>query len=50
MMLRLVILLIVLLIGFSGGIWYDRYQMRVECANGEGEWTGTICVNSELLQ
>lgn len=49
-MLRFVILLIVLLIGFGLGIWYDRFQMRTECANGEGEWTGTICVNSELLQ
>ena len=49
-MLRLVILLFVLLIGFALGVWYDRLQMSIECDNGEGEWTGTICVNSELLQ
>lgn len=49
-MFRLLFLLVAVLIGFSLGIWYDRFQMRVECANGEGEWTGTICVNSELLQ
>ena len=49
-MLRLVILLFVLLVGFGLGIWYDRQQMARECDHGEGEWTGTICVNSELLQ
>ena len=49
-MLRLLILLLALAVGFGAGIWYDRFQMRIECANGEGEWTGTICVNSELLQ
>ncbi|MDG1168097.1 MAG: hypothetical protein P8N14_02785 [Sulfitobacter sp.] len=49
-MLRLVTMLFVLLVGFSLGVWYDRFQMSVECANGEGDWTGTICVNSELLQ
>lgn len=49
-MLRLVILLFALLAGFGLGIWYDRLQMATECANGEGQWTGTICVDSELLQ
>ena len=49
-MLRLVILVLTLFVGFGLGIWYDRHQMTEECANGEGEWTGTICVNSELLQ
>lgn len=49
-MLRLVTMLIVFVVGFAVGIWYDRQQMATECANGEGEWTGTICVNSELLQ
>ncbi|MFK7836018.1 MAG: hypothetical protein AB8B60_07350 [Sulfitobacter sp.] len=49
-MLRLIVLLLALCIGFGLGVWYDRWQMAVECANGEGEWTGTICVNSELLQ
>lgn len=49
-MFRLFFPFIMLIIGFVGGIWYDRSQMVEECANGEGEWTGTICVNSELLQ
>lgn len=49
-MLRLLIPLLTLLAGFGLGIWYDRQQMAVECRNGEGQWTGTICVDSELLQ
>ena len=49
-MFRLAFPLVTLLIGFAVGVWYDRQQMAVECANGEGQWTGTICVNSELLQ
>lgn len=49
-MLRLFLPLIMLAVGFGAGIWYERDQMVQECANGEGEWTGTICVNSELLQ
>ena len=49
-MRRLIMTFLMLLIGFVGGVMYDRQQMSVECANGEGEWTGTICVNSELLQ
>jgi hypothetical protein len=49
-MLRLILFALPLVVGFGLGIWYDRYQMQIECANGEGEWTGTICVNSELLQ
>jgi hypothetical protein len=49
-MLRLIFMIFALAVGFSLGIKYDRMQMAAECANGEGEWTGTICVNSELLQ
>ena len=49
-MLRLVKMLLILALGFGLGVWYDRWQMAVECANGEGDWTGTICVDSELLQ
>ena len=49
-MLRLIVVLIVFLVGFGTGIWYDRMQMQTECDNGEGDWTGTICVDSELLQ
>lgn len=49
-MFRLLTLLAVLVAGFVLGVGYERRQMIAECANGEGEWTGTICVNSELLQ
>lgn len=49
-MLRLIVSMGFLATGFGLGIWYDRAQMARECASGEGEWTGTICVNSELLQ
>ena len=49
-MIRLVFIILILAVGFSLGVSYDRRQMQVECANGEGDWTGTICVNSELLQ
>lgn len=49
-MFRLVTLVGVLIIGFSVGIWYDRYLMSGECQAGVGEWTGTICLGSDLLQ
>jgi hypothetical protein len=49
-MFRLLLPLITLAFGFFGGISYERQQMVQECASGEGQWTGTICVNSELLQ
>ena len=49
-MRRLIFLLAVLLLGFILGMRYERNQMQAECRAGEGQWTGTICVNSELLQ
>lgn len=49
-MIRLILPLLCLIVGFGLGIWYDRWQMQVECDSGEGDWTGTICVNSDLLQ
>ncbi|WP_299876400.1 hypothetical protein [uncultured Sulfitobacter sp.] len=49
-MLRLIIALLIFSVGFGTGIWYDRQQMQIECANGEGEWRVTICLNSELAQ
>lgn len=53
-MIRLLVrslrLLLPLVVGIAVGIWFERDQMRRECAAGEGDWTGTICVNSELLQ
>jgi len=49
-MFSLIKLVVVLAIGFSAGMWYERYLMRTECVAGAGGWTGTICVDSELLQ
>lgn len=49
-MRRLLFLLAVLLLGFFLGMRYERNLMQEECRAGEGQWTGTICVNSELLQ
>ena len=49
-MIRLFSLLLVLALGFTAGVSHERKQMRAECDSGEGHWTGTICVNSELLQ
>jgi hypothetical protein len=49
-MFRLLFLFAFLAVGFAAGIAYDRSLMRGECKAGEGQWTGTICVGSELLQ
>ncbi|EEB86040.1 hypothetical protein [Roseobacter sp. GAI101] len=49
-MFRLLRLFLVLGIGIAIGIGFERMLMKSECAAGEGQWTGTICVNSELLQ
>ena len=49
-MFRLIKLVIFLAVGFAAGMTYERYLMRSECRAGAGDWTGTICVNSELLQ
>ncbi|MEQ6249115.1 hypothetical protein ABMC89_09515 [Sulfitobacter sp. HNIBRBA3233] len=42
--------LFVLVIGVYLGFQANMMLMRSECAAGEGQWTGTICVDSELLQ
>jgi hypothetical protein len=49
-MFRLLRLALLLGIGIAIGIWFERSLMRAECKAGEGQWTGTICLNSELLQ
>ena len=49
-MFSLIKLIVILAIGFAIGMWYERFLMRSECKAGAGQWTGTICVNSELLQ
>ncbi|WP_372991108.1 hypothetical protein [Sulfitobacter sp.] len=49
-MFRLLRLFVILGIGIAIGIWFERFLMKSECAAGEGQWTGTICLNSELLQ
>lgn len=48
--IKLVKLAIVLAIGFGAGMWYERFLMRSECTAGEGDWSGTICLNSDLAQ
>ena len=40
----------VLVIGIYLGFQGNMMLMRSECGAGEGQWTGTICVGSELLQ
>ena len=49
-MFRLIRLAIPIAFGIYLGITFERWQMRSECDRGEGDWTGTICVGSELLQ
>ncbi len=49
-MFRLLKFLFVLALGAALGFQLNMALMRSECAAGEGQWTGTICVNSELLQ
>lgn len=49
-MYRLLRIAIILFIGIAIGIWFERFLMKSECRAGEGQWTGTICLNSELLQ
>ena len=50
MMKRLILPLIALAVGVAAGVWLERGLMRQECAAGAGQWTGTICLNSDLLQ
>ncbi|UWR22858.1 hypothetical protein [Sulfitobacter sp. S190] len=49
-MFRLLKFLTVLMLGAVLGFHLNGLLMRSECAAGEGQWTGTICVDSELLQ
>ncbi len=49
-MFRLIRLMFPIAFGIYLGVHYERWQMRSECASGAGDWTGTICVGSELLQ
>jgi hypothetical protein len=49
-MFRLLSLVFVLGLGIAIGIWFERMLMESECKAGEGQWTGTICLDSELLQ
>lgn len=50
MILRMGIMIMVMAVGFFMGVLFERSLMRGECSAGEGQWTGTICVGSELLQ
>ena len=49
-MFALIRLAVILAIGLALGVWFERYLMRSECAAGAGQWTGTICLGSDLLQ
>ncbi len=49
-MYRLLKFAFVLTIGVVTGFHFNTVLMQSECSAGEGQWTGTICVNSELLQ
>ncbi len=49
-MLRLILVVILVVAAFFGGIRYEQSTTRAECTAGEGEWTGTICIGSELAQ
>ncbi|MGB7244149.1 MAG: hypothetical protein WBC93_18945 [Sulfitobacter sp.] len=49
-MFRLIRTVVVLSLGFFAGVKYEQANTRAECKAGEGEWTGTICIGSELLQ
>lgn len=49
-MIRLLFMALPISAGIAIGIWYERSQMRTECRSGAGDWTGSICVGSELLQ
>lgn len=39
-----------LCVGAVLGFHLNGMLMKAECSAGEGQWTGTICVSSELLQ
>ena len=49
-MFRFIKFVITLAIGAALGFYFSGMLMRAECSAGEGQWTGTICVNSELSQ
>ncbi len=49
-MLGLLKFVVTLCIGAVLGFHLHGMLMKAECTAGEGEWTGTICVDSELLQ
>lgn len=49
-MFRLLRLVATLCVGAVLGFHLHGWLMQTECSAGEGQWTGTICVGSELLQ
>ncbi|WP_299025478.1 hypothetical protein [uncultured Sulfitobacter sp.] len=49
-MFRLLKFVATLCVGAVLGFHLNGMLMRAECSAGEGQWTGTICVDSELLQ
>lgn len=49
-MFRLARLLLFVGIGFYLGFKFKETQMSSLCAAGDGNWNGSICLSSELLQ
>ncbi|UWR26824.1 hypothetical protein K3757_02520 [Sulfitobacter sp. S223] len=49
-MFKLLKFVATLALGAVLGFYLNGMLMRAECSAGEGQWTGSICVDSELLQ
>lgn len=47
-MFRLLKFFVVLALGATMGFYFNGMLMRAECSAGEGQWTGSICINSEV--
>jgi hypothetical protein len=50
LMFGLLKLVVTLGIGAVLGFYFHGMLMKTECSAGEGQWTGTICIDSELQQ
>ena len=48
-MFRMARLIILIGLGFYLGYKFKETQMSSLCAAGDGTWTGTICLDSELV-
>ena len=48
-MFRIVRTLIVIAVTFVTGVMFERGNMRALCDAGKGNWTGKICLGSDLI-